>query len=201
MTNQLDLFEIDNIILAARTAHEANRAYCLSIGDSTQVTWEWALDWQKESAKNGVIGVMAGNTPKESHASWMQQKIEDGWKYGPVKDGSNKEHPCIVPYDQLPLEQMVKDHLFVAVVRAVLDVFATRHSGGTQWEQAQALVRRLPRANIRDTVQLAALRDLTVPGPDSDGSVAPAEWEALRALLDCEADYEAARARFELFSK
>lgn len=32
----------------------------------------------------------------------------------------NRTHPCMVPYDQLPQEQRVKDHLFGAAVRATL---------------------------------------------------------------------------------
>lgn len=41
-------------------------------------------------------------------------------KFGPVKDPERKEHPCFVPYDQLPAAQRAKDHIFNAVVRAVL---------------------------------------------------------------------------------
>ena len=38
----------------ARVAHEANRAYCLSLGDPSQLPWEEAPDWAKESAIDGV---------------------------------------------------------------------------------------------------------------------------------------------------
>lgn len=108
-----------NIIEAcARVAHEANRTYCLSIGDASQPHWEEAPEWQRSSAMNGVEGALAGNTPEQSHAAWYAEKRAAGWKYGPVKDPDAKEHPCMVPYDALPPSQQVKDTLFLAVVCA-----------------------------------------------------------------------------------
>jgi hypothetical protein len=38
----------------AQIAHEINAAYCRSIGDNTQPTWENAPEWQKSSSTNGV---------------------------------------------------------------------------------------------------------------------------------------------------
>lgn len=105
---------------AARAAHEANRAWCLLHGDLSQPAWEDAPDWQRSSAMNGVRGVLAGNGPRESHAGWLAEKQAAGWIWGPVKDPAQKQHPCFVPYDELPPEQKAKDGIFVAVVRAFL---------------------------------------------------------------------------------
>lgn len=109
----------EKIEACARAAHEANRAYCLATGDTSQLSWEDAPDWQRSSAINGVAGVLAGNTPEQSHESWLKEKRETGWLYGPVKDPEKKEHPCFVPYDRLPPEQRQKDHVFVGVVSAM----------------------------------------------------------------------------------
>lgn len=103
----------------AIAAHEANRAYCLAMGDTSQRPWEEAPEWQMQSALNGVDGVLAGNGPRESHESWLAEKERTGWKYGPVKDPEKKEHPCFVPYDELPPAQKAKDAVFVGVVRAM----------------------------------------------------------------------------------
>lgn len=103
----------------ARAAHEANRAYCFAIGDTSQLPWEQAPEWQQTSAKNGVQGVLDGNGPLESHGSWLLDKAATGWKYGPVKDPEKKEHPCFMPYEDLPDSQKAKDEIFVTVVRAV----------------------------------------------------------------------------------
>lgn len=107
------------IEICARTAHEANRSYCLSIGDRSQPSWEEAPDWQKESCRRGVLGALSGNTPEQSHASWLADKTKDGWVFGSVKDPAKKEHPCMVSYADLPADQRLKDHLYVSVVRAV----------------------------------------------------------------------------------
>lgn len=103
----------------ARAAHEANRAYCIALGDRTQPSWDDAPEWQKSSARNGVLGALAGATPAQSHQSWLKEKRETGWRYGPVKDPERKEHPCFRPYHELPEEQRRKDDVFVAVVSAV----------------------------------------------------------------------------------
>src|SRR6266568_4307849 len=109
---------------AAKVAHEVNRAFCLTLGDSSQPKWEDAPAWQKESARKGIVfhwktlSEGAELQPSASHASWLRDKRENGWKYGPVKDAVKKEHPCFVPYDQLPPEQKTKDFLFCAVAGA-----------------------------------------------------------------------------------
>jgi hypothetical protein len=110
-------------MLAAGAAHEANRLYCLHLGDTSQLPWIGAPAWQRKSALEGVRGVMRGNTPEQSHETWLAEKWQAGWTYGPVKDAEKKEHPCMVPYEELPAEQRLKDHLFVAVVKAVLATF------------------------------------------------------------------------------
>jgi hypothetical protein len=109
----------DKIEACARAAHEANRAYCIAMGDNSQPSWDDAPDWQKSSARNGVEGVIGGNSPKESHEGWLREKEATGWKYGPVKDPEKKEHPCFVPYDELPEAQKAKDSIFVNVVGAM----------------------------------------------------------------------------------
>lgn len=108
-------------IAIARVAHEVNRAYCASLGDVSQPAWEDAPEWQKASALVGVDMHLAkpDATPEQSHESWLAQKLAEGWKYGPVKDAEKKEHPCCVPYAELPAEQKAKDYLFRGTVHAL----------------------------------------------------------------------------------
>lgn len=108
----------------ARIAHEINRAYCASVGDNTQPAWEDAEDWQKQSVLNGVAMHLDNPdaTPEESHQSWLDQKIAEGWTYGEVKDPEAKQHPCCLPYDELAQEQKSKDYLFKAVVNVLKDI-------------------------------------------------------------------------------
>lgn len=105
----------------ARVCHEVNRAYCASQGDHTQPTWEHAPDWQQRSAIMGVVFTIdhpdAG--PDQSHKAWLEEKAREGWKWGPIKDPAAKEHPCFVPYEELPRSQKAKDYIFQAIVRAL----------------------------------------------------------------------------------
>jgi len=39
---------------------------------------------------------------KNAHENWAQQRMGEGWRYGAKRDDHKKEHPCLVPYEQLP---------------------------------------------------------------------------------------------------
>lgn len=106
--------------------HEANKAYCEGIGDNSQVPWHLAPLWQQESARVGVKFVLDNPDAPASanHDSWLKEKEADGWKYGPVKNAETKEHPCYVPYEELPPQQQAKDHLFKGVVESLREYIA-----------------------------------------------------------------------------
>lgn len=108
------------IEVCAKAAHEVNAAYCRATGDNSQPSWEDAPEWQKTSARKGVVGVLVDlNDPQASHASWLREKYATGWKFGKVKDPALKTHPCIVPYYELPESQRAKDQLYVLTVKSV----------------------------------------------------------------------------------
>lgn len=102
----------------ARACHEVNRAICEAAGDTSQKSWNEAEQWQRDSALRGVTYAIANpNGPASGqHDAWMADKIADGWVHGSAKDVIAKTHPCIVPYDELPFDQRVKDHTFRAIV-------------------------------------------------------------------------------------
>lgn len=105
----------------ARVAHEINRAYCQALGDESQPPWDEAPAWQRDSAIKAVNFHLAHPDagPQATHESWLAQKRAEGWRYGAVKNPETKEHPCFVPFDELPREQQAKDFLFRAVVHAL----------------------------------------------------------------------------------
>ena len=57
-------------------------------------------------------------TPEESHNLWLAKHAQMGWVYGSCRNEEAKTHPCMVPYDELPNDQKLKDVLFIAFCRA-----------------------------------------------------------------------------------
>ena len=41
--------------------------------------------------------------------SGRKTRIEQGWTYGEKRDDVLKQHPCLVPYEELPEEEKVYD--------------------------------------------------------------------------------------------
>src|SRR5215471_15012256 len=105
----------------ARVCHEANRALCELQNDTSQKPWDQAEPWQRESAIAGVKFRLDNPDALESaqHEAWVEHKTKEGWTHGPVKDPAKKEHPCMVPYNELPAGQKTKDILFKAIVLAL----------------------------------------------------------------------------------
>jgi len=134
--------KIITLLHIAMLTHEANRAYCLAIGDDSQPAWADAPEWQQKSAIAGVEMYMTNPdaTPEQAHESWLKQKEEDGWAYGEVKDAEKKIHPCFRPYAELPPEQKAKDYIFRGVVLAMLklaeDTEQTSSSGSVDASSA-----------------------------------------------------------------
>ena len=129
MLNEIDI---------ARVCHEVNRAYCKALGDESQLPWDNAPEWQKSSAINCVRFILANDSapPSASHDSWLKEKVSQGWKYGPVKDPEKKEHPCCVPYDELPVEQKAKDYIFGSVVRSIRAVQGEKLGDGVAGDRS-----------------------------------------------------------------
>ena len=111
-----------NITEIARVCHEVNRSYCEALGDTSQLPWEEAPGWQRDSAITGVQFHLANpDAPASaSHVSWAAQKFAEGWTYGQVKDPEKKTHPCLTDFNNLPTEQKAKDFLFKGTVAALM---------------------------------------------------------------------------------
>ena len=60
---------LDDIEHIAKVCHEANRAFCESMGDFSQVHWNQIPKWQHDSIVEGVAFIMGnpGAGPEASH--------------------------------------------------------------------------------------------------------------------------------------
>ena len=38
---------------------------------------------------------------RKEHESWMKERTDNGWKYGPKKDAQRKLSPYLVPWEEL----------------------------------------------------------------------------------------------------
>ena len=64
-----------------------------------------------------LIEVLARN----NHNHWARHRIYEGWSYGPARDDSRKEHPGLVPYEQLPESEKEYDrNTVVEALKAIL---------------------------------------------------------------------------------
>lgn len=114
--------EREQLISIAKVCHQANKAWCESVGDTSQKDWDKAEPWQRDSAINGVKFRVDNPVAKQDaqHNSWMKEKVDAGWVYGEIKDAEAKTHPCIVPFSKLPEFQQKKDALFCSIVDALI---------------------------------------------------------------------------------
>lgn len=53
---------------------------------------------------SSLVEAMAKNV----HEVWAQNRINEGWKYGDERNDELKQHPCLVPYEELP--EVEKDY-------------------------------------------------------------------------------------------
>jgi len=45
---------------------------------------------------------------KNTHEVWAQQRLAQGWSYGPHRNDARQEHPGLVPYEEL--SEVEKDY-------------------------------------------------------------------------------------------
>jgi hypothetical protein len=48
------------------------------------------------------IAELTERLAENTHDLWARQRMAEGWRYGPKRDDTAKEHPDLVPYGDLP---------------------------------------------------------------------------------------------------
>lgn len=55
-------------------------------------------DVQLPEELNDLIEQMSKNV----HEVWAKNRMDQGWTYGPERSDILKQHPCLIPYEDLP---------------------------------------------------------------------------------------------------
>lgn len=105
--------KIQNI---ARLCHEVNRVLQIDLVEEVNPPWDELSEDLKDSTYIGVLAALDGSTPEDLHASWCDERMEQGWTYGWPLNREKKIHPNLVPYKDLPMAQQLKDTVFLAIV-------------------------------------------------------------------------------------
>jgi len=61
----------------------------------------------------GDLNVIVELLAKNTHENWAIERKKEGWKYGHKRDDRKKEHPCLVPYENLPESEKEHDRIVV----------------------------------------------------------------------------------------
>jgi class 3 adenylate cyclase/tetratricopeptide (TPR) repeat protein len=58
---------------------------------------------------------------ESTHNVWSRQRLAEGWKYGPQRDDVKKEHPGLVPYQDLPESEKEYDRkISLGTIKTIL---------------------------------------------------------------------------------
>ncbi len=105
----------------ARICHEADRAHAASHGDLMTKAWPGLEAYQRENLVRGVK--VATATPRaiasDLHTSWLRDKREAGWQFGPKLDLGQQCDPMMIPWEQLSYRAQARERLFLAIIRSL----------------------------------------------------------------------------------
>ncbi len=64
-----------------------------------------------------LVEILAQNV----HENWAAERINLGWKFGHERNDLKKEHPCLIPYEELPEDEKEFDKkTAIATIRVIL---------------------------------------------------------------------------------
>lgn len=65
-----------------------------------------------ETAKTEVpeeLSRLSEMIARNAHEVWAAGRISEGWAWGPVRDDALRQHPCLVPYEELSEQEKEYD--------------------------------------------------------------------------------------------
>jgi DNA-binding response OmpR family regulator len=78
------------------------------------------IDTSKVTLTEGVLE-LTELLAENAHEVWARQRLAEGWRYGSERSDARKEHPCLVPYEQLPESEKEYDRqAAMETIKAIL---------------------------------------------------------------------------------
>jgi hypothetical protein len=67
------------------------------------------------------IAALAERLARNAHEVWAAERLAAGWRFGPRRDDIRKEHPSLVPYDDLSEDEKQYDReVSMQTIKAIL---------------------------------------------------------------------------------
>ena len=110
-----------------------------------------------------------------THNNWLKQRLADGWVHGKQRNDLLKEHPCIVPYEDLPESEKEYDRkISLGVVQAMLAL-------GYRVESPASPGLSGPACNLLVYGDVAAVQQLGDDLPNLDLAKSLELWQTLKS--------------------
>lgn len=107
---------------AARLLHVAIQAVQSALKQEVSPDWE-LLTAAEQDMKAAHTRQMRREkvTARKAHESWMALRLSEGWTWGPVTDKARKVHSALCPFEEIPVEEVIKDVLYERLLAAMDD--------------------------------------------------------------------------------
>jgi ryanodine receptor 2 len=58
---------------------------------------------------------------RQVHETWVRVRLDEGWTFGPRRNDDRREHPCLIPYAELPdTEKEIDRQVTLATLKAMI---------------------------------------------------------------------------------
>lgn len=103
--NQEDVYSIERFT----DAWNDSKNYLVTITTKDMSTYNPKLIDLSDVELTEDLNELREAIAENAHDVWAEERIKQGWTYGPERNDALKQNPCLVPYSQLPEEEKLFD--------------------------------------------------------------------------------------------